>query len=111
MYDSSICMHVSEKRLTVRLPVDLYEAIESVREAEQIDRSTAVKRLLQRGVEDWRREAAVQRYRDRELSLGAAADVADVSIWRLLDVLEERNVEVNYSAEDLTNDLEAARNR
>ena len=102
---------MSGKRVTARVPEDLYAAIESVREAEQMDRSTAVEKLLRRGVEDWKLEAAVQRYRDRELSLGAAAEYAGLSIWRLLDVLEERNVEVNYSSADLADDLTAVENR
>lgn len=102
---------MSGKHVTTRVPEDLYEAIESIREEEQTDRSTAVKRLLQRGVEDWRLEAAVQRYRDRQLSLGAAAEYAGLSIWRMLDVLEERNVEINYTEEDLEADIAAVKER
>lgn len=102
---------MSGKHVTARVPEDLYEAIESIREEEQTDRSTAVKRLLQRGVDDWRVEAAVRRYRDRELSLGAAAEYADLSIWRMLDVLEERNVEINYTEEDLEADIAAVKER
>lgn len=96
---------MSQKHVTARVPEDLYEAIEVIREEEQTDRSTAVKRLLQRGIEDWKLEVAVSRYRDGDLSLGGAAEFADLSVWRFLDVLEERNVEVNYTESDLADDL------
>jgi predicted HTH domain antitoxin len=108
---NSKCVHMSQKHVTARVPEDLYEAIETIQREEQTDRSTAVKRLLQRGVDDWTVEAAVRRYRDGDLSLGAAAEFADLSVWQMLDVLEERNVEVNYTEADLSDDLAAATDR
>lgn len=100
---------MSGKHVTARVPEELFEEIEHVREAEQTDRSTAIKRLLERGVEDWRVEYAVDRYRDGEVSLGRAAELADLSSWRFLDVLAERGVEVNYAEADLAADLAAVR--
>jgi len=38
------------------------------------------------------------------VSIGRAAEITDVSIWRLLDLLEERGVEVNYTEADLDAD-------
>ncbi|HET7323923.1 MAG TPA: UPF0175 family protein, partial [Halococcus sp.] len=62
-----------------------------------------------RGLRDWRAETAVGRYRDGELSLGRAAEFAGVSLWRFLDLLDERGVETNYTESDLASDLAAAR--
>jgi len=76
---------MSKKHVTARVPEDLYEAIEELRAEERLDRSTAVARLLERGVADWRIDTAVQRYRDGEASLGRAAEIADVSLWRFLN--------------------------
>ena len=104
-------MLVSGKHLSVHVSADPFETIEAIQEEEGTDRSTAVERLLRRGVEDWRLEAAVRRYRDGDLSLGGATRFANVSIWRMLDVLDERNVEVNYSSADLADDLTAVENR
>lgn len=100
---------MGQKHVTARVPEDVYEAIERIREEEQTDRSTAIKRLLERGITEWRLDAAVGRYRDGTISLGRAADLAGVSVWRLLDVLAERGVAANYSEADLEADLAAAR--
>ena len=43
---------MSKKHVTARVPEDLYEAIEELRAEERLDRSTAVARLLERGVAD-----------------------------------------------------------
>ncbi|WP_435176883.1 UPF0175 family protein [Halorussus sp. AFM4] len=100
---------MSQKHVTTRVPEDLYEKIERIQKEEQTDRSTAVKRLLERGVGDWQLETAVRRYREGSVSLGAAAELADVSVWRFLDVLEERGVEMNYDESDLEADIAAVR--
>lgn len=100
---------MSQKHVTARVSDDLYERIERIREEEQTDRSTAIKRLLERGVGDWQVETAVRRYREGTISLGRAAEIADVSIWRLLDILEERGVEMTYNESDLEADIAAVR--
>ena len=100
---------MSQKHVTARVSEDLYEKIERIQEEEQTDRSTAIKRLLERGVGDWQVETAVRRYQDGEISVGRAAKLADVSIWRFLDILGERGVEMNYDESDLEADLAAVR--
>lgn len=100
---------MSQKHITARVPEDLFEELERVQDEERTDRSTAVKRLLERGLDDWRIETAIDRYRDGECSLGRAAEFADVSLWRFLDLLDERGVETNYTESDLASDLAAAR--
>ena len=98
---------MSKKHVTARISEDLYEAIEQLRDEERLDRSTAVARLLERGVEDWRIDTAIRRYREGDVSLGRAAEIAGVSLWRFLDILEDRRVEVNYTEADLGTDLAA----
>jgi len=100
---------MSKKHVTARVSEDLYEAIEDLRAEEHLDRSTAVARLLERGVEDWRIDTAVRRYRDGEISVGRATEIADVSLWRFLDILDDRGVEANYTEGDFEADLAALR--
>lgn len=98
---------MSKHHVTARVPEDVYEALEDVREAERMDRSTAIVRLLERGIEAWRVDTAVSQYRDDEVSLGKAAEIADVSVWKFLDILDERDVGVRYDESDLEADLAA----
>ncbi|WP_135829751.1 UPF0175 family protein [Halorussus halobius] len=100
---------MSQKHVTARVSEDLYEKIERIKDEEQTDRSTTINRLLERGVGDWQIETAVRRYREGTVSLGRAAELADVSVWRFLDVLDERGVETNYDESDLEADIAAVR--
>lgn len=100
---------MGQKHVTARVPEELYDALERIREAEQLDRSTAIKRLLERGIADWRLETAIERYQRGAVSLGKAAELAEVSSWRFLDALAERGIEVNYREADLEADIAAVR--
>lgn len=100
---------MSKKHVTARVPEDLYEAIEELRTEERLDRSTAIARLLERGVKDWRIDTAVRRYRDGDVSLGRAAEIADLSLWRFLDILDDRQIGANYTEADFEADLAAVR--
>lgn len=98
---------MGQKHVTARVPDDIYDEIEKIREEEQLDRSTTIKRLLERGIEDWQLETAVRQYQDGAISIGRAADLAGISIWRFLDELDERGIEANYSVADLEADIAA----
>jgi predicted HTH domain antitoxin len=100
---------MSQKHVTARVPEGLYEKIERIQEEEKTDRSTAIKRLLERGVGDWEIETAVKRYREGTISVGRGAELADVSVWRFLDILDERGIEMNYDKGDLETDVAAVR--
>lgn len=100
---------MSQKHVTARIPEEMYEAIERIRDAEHTDRSTAIKALLERGIDQWRLDEAVDRYRDGRATIGVAAEQAGLSLWRFVDVLDDRGVTVNYTAGDLAADLDAVR--
>ena len=44
--------------ISARVPEDLEAELEAYLEAERLDRSTAVRKLLSEGLDEWRRERA-----------------------------------------------------
>lgn len=54
-------------------------------------------------------ESAVERYQKGTISLGRAAEIADMSVWKFIDVLADRGIESNYDETDLETDLQAVR--
>jgi predicted HTH domain antitoxin len=56
------------------------------------------------------RALAVELYREGRLSLGKAAELADVrNKWEMVLLLNEKGVPVDYSADDALNDMETLR--
>jgi len=99
---------MSQEHVTTRVPEELYEDIERVQQQEKTDTSTTVKRLLEEGVKNWKISDAVGKYQNGEVSVGKAAELAEVSLWEFTEVLEQRGVELNYSEKDLERDIELA---
>ena len=75
--------------ISTRVPEDLEAELEAYLDEERLDRSTAVRKLLAEGLETWRRERALDRFVDGDLSLSAAADFADCSVWEFARLVEE----------------------
>ena len=93
------------KTLTSRLSDEMIEEIEKIAEYEKLDKSSIVRRLLNRAIPLWKLEMALKLYQDGEVSLGRASELSGLSIWEFLDHLALKKIPLNYSLEDLENDL------
>lgn len=91
--------------VSARIPDDLEEELESYLEEERLDRSTAVRKLLADGLEEWRIDRALQRLESGRVTLSRAAELADVPIWELARLAEERDV-TWVSGEHVASDLD-----
>lgn len=91
--------------ISTRVPEELEAELEAYLESERLDRSTAVRKLLGEGLDAWRRERALDRFADGELSLTAAAERADLSVWEFARLVEEADM-AWVSGEHLEGDLD-----
>ena len=44
-------------------------------------------------------------YREDLISIGKAAELANVSIWKMQEILAQRKIPLNYYSEDLETDI------
>jgi len=93
--------------VSARLPREMVKLIEEIAREEKIDKSTVVERALEHYIREWRLNKAVESYRDGLITLSRAAEIAGVSIWEMIDVLVQKKVTLQYSVEDLEEDLRA----
>ncbi|WP_436932700.1 hypothetical protein [Halosimplex halobium] len=78
--------------ISARVPDELEAELEAYLDEENLDRSTAVRKLLTEGLDEWRRERALDQLEAGRLTLSAAADQADVSVWELAQLADERDI-------------------
>ena len=95
--------------VTSRLPDDMVKDIERIAEIESLDKSSVIRRLLNNAIAIWKLEYSLKLYQKGEISLGKAAELSKLSIWEFLEKLSERKIPLNYSLEDLQNDLETVK--
>jgi predicted HTH domain antitoxin len=94
-----------EHMVGMRLPKALVRELERIEAAERADRSTTLRKLLTKAIEDWKLEHYAQQYGNGKLSLARAAREAGVSLWEFQDYVRAHKVPVQYDGADLEHDL------
>lgn len=94
------------KTVTTRIPEDQAELLAELESELGADRSEVLRRLIREGLEDWRRERALERLEDHAVTLRTAAEMAGVSYVEMLELASEAGIDVGYTAEDLERDLD-----
>lgn len=78
--------------ISARVPDELEAELEAYLEEENLDRSTAVRKLLIEGLEDWREKRALRKLEAGEITFARAAELARLSVWEFAVLAEERDV-------------------
>lgn len=94
-----------EQMVGTRLPAELVRELAFIGDVEQSDRSTTVRRLLSKAIQEWKLEHYARLYGDGKLTLARAARDAGVSLWEMMDYARARKVPAQYDLDDLQRDL------
>lgn len=93
------------KTVTTRIPEDDEEALTELEEELTADRSEVLRRLIRDGLDDWRREKALDGLRNHELTVRRAAEIAEVPYVEMVTLAAEEGIDVGYTTDDLERDL------
>jgi len=98
-------MAVAVQQLNLRLPEGIISDLNWIAQEEQVDRTSVVRKLLNDSIKRWRLNHALTLYEQGQITKGRAAEMADVSIYDVLDELRLRGRVSNYTLDDLQEDL------
>ena len=94
------------KTVTTRIPEDEEEVLSELEREMSADRSEVLRRLIRHGLEDWRKERALEQLRDHKITVRKAAELAGVSYVEMLTLAGEEGIDLGYTTEDLERDLD-----
>lgn len=92
--------------VTTRIPEEDESALSELEDEMSADRSEVLRRLIRQGLEDWRRDRALDLLGEQAITLRKAAEIADVTYVEMLTLASEEGLEVGYTADDLERDLD-----
>jgi len=98
-----------QKTIATRVPSELEAEIIRFMEEEGLDKSAAVRRILEMGLNDWKKRRAIELYRDGKVTLWKASQIAGISLREMLDELNRLRITTHVTAKDLEEDIEAAK--
>lgn len=86
----------------LRLDKNLQRKIEEVKNEEAVDKSTAVRMLMDAGYKEWKYRRALDKLRGNEVSLWRAAKLAGMPLWNFITLLKkEEGIEwVQFNPKD-----------
>ena len=70
-------------------------------------RATLIKSLLRNGLKNLRRERAVEAFRRDEVTLSRAAELAGLTPWDFLALMDSEKLELHYDVAEFEEDLRA----
>lgn len=92
---------MTEVTVAARVSKEVSDLINEISAEEKVDRSTVVRRLLDMGARDWRVQTALDKYGQGSVTLLKAAEIAGISIYEMIALLEEREMPYRYDISDL----------
>jgi predicted HTH domain antitoxin len=97
------------KPLAVRVPTELDEEISEIVKKEKLDKATVVRKLLETGITEWRKQTALELLSKGKATFTEAADIAKLSLWEFTDLVKQCNVEwVRFELEEVEKDFKEA---
>ena len=91
--------------VTARLPEEMIKKLELIAREEHIDRSELIRRALDIGIQKFLLERALKAYRERQVSLWKAAEMAGISLRAMMREADRVSIPISYDVEDLERDL------
>ncbi len=94
------------KHLTGRVNRRQIELLDNISKEEQIDRSAALRKILDIGLKEYMKRKAVENYRIGKISLGKASEEAGVSIAEFYNILQNEDVPIKINTTTIKEALE-----
>mgnify|MGYP001315186720 CR=1 FL=1 len=95
------------KTITTRLPEDFVLEINKLAKKENLDMSAVIRRLLANALKQERLKEVINSLSSHKISIGQAALKLNISLWDMMDLAKERNIDWNeYVESDLEKDIQ-----
>ena len=95
--------------VTARLGVESLEYIKNMCKMSNLDKSTAFRNILQKGIQDYKKERALELYIKGKFSFEQAAKYADMYAGDFFDLMRQKGIESNLTLEDFNESLKHAK--
>lgn len=98
---------MTQKPIATRIPEELEREIREVMLLEKTDKATAVRKILEIGIDEWRKRYAFSLLQEGKVSFNKAAQIAKLSVWDFAELLRQRRVEwIKYTPEEIKREFE-----
>jgi len=91
--------------VTARLGTESLDYIKKISKMFNLDKSTAFRNILQKGIQEDKKEKALELYIKGKFSIEQAAKFADMYIGEFYDLMRQKGIESNLTLEDFNDSM------
>jgi len=91
--------------ITTRVEEKLLQEIDQLSKENQMDRATFLRNLIVEGLSMEKERKVLKMYKDRKISMANAAEMLDIDLWQMIDIIKREKIYLDYSEEELKEDL------
>ena len=99
---------MTEISVSARVPDYLFKDIEAFMMEEHLEKSASIRKLLAEGLQHWKHKRALRLLEEGKLTFLKAAEMSEISIWELPDIVREKGIVWVRSEEYINRDIEKA---
>lgn len=91
--------------ISVRLDKKTIKDLEAFSEELKADRSEILRRVVATGLKELKKKKILELLRTEKISIGKSAELLEISIYELLELMAQNEIPYGYSLKDLKADL------
>ena len=89
----------------VKLNENIYKKAEKLSKTRGVKIDTLISEALNQGLDVVNEKTVLELYRDRKITLQKAAEMLSTDIWDMIERLKKTDIHIDYSKDDLVEDL------
>src|SRR3989338_11213066 len=93
-------------RISLTVPKEILEKSDRIAKEKLEDKSTVMRELLNLGLKQYLLQEALKQYTEGKISMGKAAELAEVSVWKFLDEMKDKKIPIRYDLDDIKKEID-----
>jgi len=89
----------------IKLKDSLYKEVESLSKKQGIKVEVLLPQALKQGLNTLNENKVLELYGERKITLQKAASMLSIDIWNMIDKIKKADLHIDYSIEELAEDL------
>ncbi len=98
-------MSAKSIQINVRVPGKVASDLDKLAEQEHASRVDLTRQILLDGIRQHKQDLGLRLYREGKISKSRAAEIAGLSLWEMMDLIEQAEVPAPYTVQDAVEEV------
>ena len=92
-------------QINLRVPEEVASDLDKLAEETHVTRIDVARQILLKGIAERKRMLSLELYRQGKVSKSKAAEMAGITLWEMMDLIEREEIQDAYSLQDAVDEV------